>query len=321
MDNLTAIKESCFRYFEGKADYRIETLIREFISSEQGNYELFRSWEKDWVASHTPTIPQINSFNKLRSDISERRKRRIMFRSFAAAASVAVLVGLTSLLLQRYEAAPDPKIYVVETTYQERTKVILPDSTQVWLNSASRLSYTDDFMTKNREVQISGEAFFDVVRKNDMPFVVKFQENTITVKGTKFNVTAYGMEDKVYAALVEGKIEFAGSTVKVDMNPGEMLSYDMTTKDILKCRADLSSQISWVDGRLDYSSITLEQFLTRLSSIYGFKVDYRPHKYVNHTFCINLSTNESLNDVLDAISIIVPISWSYSDGVVTVTEK
>ena len=203
----------------------------------------------------------------------------------------------------------------------ERTKVILPDSTQVWLNSASRLSYTDAFMTKNREVQISGEAFFDVVRKNDMPFVVKFQENTITVKGTKFNVTAYGMEDKVYAALVEGKIEFAGSTVKVDMNPGEMLSYDMTTKDILKCKADLSSQISWVDGRLDYSSITLEQFLTRLSSIYGFKVDYRPHKYVNHTFCINLSTNESLNDVLDAISIIVPISWSYSDGVVTVTEK
>ena len=59
----------------------------------------------------------------------------------------------------------------------------------------------------------------------------------------------------------------------------------------------------------------------RLSSIYGFKVKYDPVKYVNHTFRIILSTNESLNDVLDAVSIIVPFDWKYEDGIVTVIEK
>jgi ferric-dicitrate binding protein FerR (iron transport regulator) len=233
---------------------------------------------------------------------------------------MAVLLGIFSLNTDSVEIS-EPRLYVVETGYQERTKVVLPDSTQVWLNAASRLTYTDDFMVNNREVEIAGEAFFDVTRNEELPFVVRFAGNTITVKGTRFNVTAYDVEDKVYAALVEGCIEFAGNIVKLDMNPGELLSYDTNSEDVVKCKADLSSHVSWVGGKLDYSAITLDQLLTRLSSIYGFKVKYDPVKYVNHTFRIILSTNESLNDVLDAVSIIVPFDWKYEDGIVTIIEK
>lgn len=319
MDKQTA-KECCFRYFEGAADYRTEQVIREFLQSDAANLEEFRSWEKEWSRDCTPTILQINSFNKLRSRIKYRRVRRLGFWCASVAAVLAVLFGIFSLNTDSVEIS-EPRLYVVETGYQERTKVVLPDSTQVWLNAASRLAYTDDFMVNNREVEIAGEAFFDVTRNEELPFVVRFAGNTITVKGTRFNLTAYDVEDKVYAALVEGCIEFAGNTVKLDMNPGELLSYDTRSEDVIKCKADLSSHVSWVGGKLDYSAITLDQLLTRLSSIYGFKLQYDPVKYVSHTFRIILSTNESLNDVLDAVSIIVPIDWKYEDGVVTVIEK
>lgn len=319
MDKQTA-KECCFRYFEGTADYRTEQVVREFLQSDAANLEEFRSWEKEWSRDCTPTILQINSFNKLRNRIKYRRVRRLGFWCASVAAVLAVLFGIFSLNTDSVEIS-EPRLYVVETGYQERTKVVLPDSTQVWLNAASRLAYTDDFMVNNREVEIAGEAFFDVTRNEELPFVVRFAGNTITVKGTRFNLTAYDVEDKVYAALVEGCIEFAGNTVKLDMNPGELLSYDTRTEDVIKCKADLSSHVSWVGGKLDYSAITLDQLLTRLSSIYGFKLQYDPVKYVSHTFRIILSTNESLNDVLDAVSIIVPIDWKYEDGVVTVIEK
>lgn len=319
MDKQTA-KECCFRYFEGTADYRTEQVVREFLQSDAANLEEFRSWEKEWSRDCTPTILQINSFNKLRNRIKYRRVRRLGFWCASVAAVLAVLFGIFSLNTDSVEIS-EPRLYVVETGYQERTKVVLPDSTQVWLNAASRLAYTDDFMVNNREVEIAGEAFFDVTRNEELPFVVRFAGNTITVKGTRFNLTAYDVEDKVYAALVEGCIEFAGNTVKLDMNPGELLSYDKRSEDVIKCKADLSSHVSWVGGKLDYSAITLDQLLTRLSSIYGFKLQYDPVKYVSHTFRIILSTNESLNDVLDAVSIIVPIDWKYEDGVVTVIEK
>ena len=319
MDKQTA-KECCFRYFEGTADYRTEQVVREFLQSDAANLEEFRSWEKEWSRDYTPTILQIDSFNKLRSRIKYRRIRRLGLWCTSVAAVLAVLFGIFSLNTDSVEIS-EPRLYVVETGYQERTKVVLPDSTQVWLNAASRLAYTDDFMVNNREVEIAGEAFFDVTRNEELPFVVRFAGNTITVKGTRFNVTAYDVEDKVYAALVEGCIEFAGNTVKLDMNPGELLSYDTNSEDVVKCKADLSSHVSWVGGKLDYSAITLDQLLTRLSSIYGFKVKYDPVKYVNHTFRIILSTNESLNDVLDAVSIIVPFDWKYEDGIVTVIEK
>ena len=233
MDKQTA-KECCFRYFEGAADYRTEQTVREFLQSDAAFLEEFRSWEKEWSRDYTPTILQIDSFNKLRSRIKYRRIRRLGLWCTSVAAVLAVLFGIFSLNTDSVEIS-EPRLYVVETGYQERTKVVLPDSTQVWLNAASRLAYTDDFMVHNREVEITGEAFFDVTRNEELPFVVRFAGNTITVKGTRFNVTAYDVEDKVYAALVEGCIEFAGNTVKLDMNPGELLSYDTNSEDVVKC--------------------------------------------------------------------------------------
>ena len=317
MDKKTA-KELCFRYFEGTADFETENDVRNYLLSEENLVE-FRSWEKEWESIYTPTIPQINSFNRIRAKISKRRRRHALV--YVASVAAVVMLGLVIPFMLKDEVVSEPKVYVVETSYQERTKVILPDSTQVWLNSASCLSYTDDFLTENRQVEICGEAFFDVTHHNTLPFVVKFGNNVVTVKGTKFNVTAYSAENKVYAALLEGAIEFTGESVQLNMNPGEILAYDLKTKDMLKYKTDVSSCVTWMNGKLDYSSITLEPLLIRLSSIYGFNLHYNPQKYSNYTFRIKLSTNESLADVLDAISLIIPIRWTHENGTVTVIEK
>ena len=132
MDKQTA-KECCCRYFEGAADYRTEQTVREFLQSDAANLEEFRSWEKEWSRDCAPTILQINSFNKLRSRIKYRRVRRLGFWCASVAAGLAVLFGIFSLNTDSVEIS-EPRLYVVETGYQERTKVVLPDSTQVWLN-------------------------------------------------------------------------------------------------------------------------------------------------------------------------------------------
>ena len=100
MDKQTA-KECCFRYFEGAADYRTEQTVREFLQSDAANLEEFRSWEKEWSRDCTPTILQINSFNKLRSRIKYRRVRRLGFWCASVAAVLAVLFGIFSLNYRR----------------------------------------------------------------------------------------------------------------------------------------------------------------------------------------------------------------------------
>ncbi len=102
----------------------------------------------------------------------------------------------------------------MSTTHGSRSKLVLPDSSVVWLNSGSRLTYDKDFGTSNRATQLTGEAFFEV-RKGKTPFTVQAAQMHIKVMGTAFNVKAYDNEP-VETSLIHGRVE-----VTLDKRPGE----------------------------------------------------------------------------------------------------
>lgn len=317
MDN---IKDVCFSYFNGTSGVEDERAVLKFINESDANRQVFEDWKREW-RQQTPGYPQVFSFNRLKSEIQRRKKARTRRLVFSSAAALALLVVSGIMLYSGHDDFAAPENHIVRTGYNEKTKVILPDNSTVWLNAGSSLSYSEDFIAETREVSLVGEAYFDVVKIQDSPFVVHVSGSDITVKGTRFNVTAYSNEEEIAASLIEGSIVFASDKVSVEMIPGEQLVYNVYTEDITKTKIDTRPSISWINGKLDYASISLQKLLDRLSSLYGVEFHYTPIKYKNRQFRIKLNDSEPIEDILNAISVILPIEYSIDGDIITVTES
>ena len=308
-------KTLCYSYFAGEISRKAATQIRAFLAESEANRALFREWEAEWKTGHIPTLYQIDSYKKLRRRIIRRHNLRTL--SWAVGAAAAAIGLILMLLPGKGKEAPQvipsiPNVFTVETRDCEQTKVILTDSTLVWLNAASRLSYTDEYMT-DRRVKLSGEGYFDVRHNPSAPFTVEMGENRITVSGTKFNACAYPGEGEVEAALLEGCIAFCNASVQVDMQPGEILSYRLSDDNLKKYSGDVRSRTSWLRGTLECTSISLDRLLARISSIYGVDIRYSGENTQEFGFILNLK--ESLPNILDALSCIRPITWKQEDGI------
>ncbi|MBN8857325.1 MAG: FecR family protein [Sphingobacteriales bacterium] len=168
--------------------------------------------------------------------IPKPEKKKMLFPAgkMLAAASVAALLVLTVWLVWTGRgkkavpvAASGVKDSVTVAFNGERKKVLLPDSTAVHLNSGSRLSYNKDFGKGNRQVWLSGEAFFEVTKDAAHPFLVNTDRMTVKVLGTVFNVKAYNTKEDIETTVVEGKVEVSlkeGAEKKVILLPSEKIS-------------------------------------------------------------------------------------------------
>lgn len=314
-----SLKKSCSDYFSGTLNNVKASEINNYLKFEEGAEEEFRQAEKDWEENAVPTISQISLFSEICEKIETRKRARATYWSIASSAVAVAAALILALVLPARRAdvpvtvLPQNVICSIETGFGEKTKVVLPDSTQIWLNSASKITYDETTFLSDRRVTLEGEACFDVTHCDGAQFVVDVAGNSITVLGTKFDVAAYGNEPYIEAALLEGSIEFTSSNAVVELHPGEKLSYNLDRDDLLKVKCDVSKSISWMENKLEYSSITLDRLLERISSISGAQISYTPAKLTHHPFSIMLNTRESVSNILNAVAFVLPITWSYDE--------
>ncbi len=155
----------------------------------------------------------------------------------------------------------------------QRSFVTLPDGSTVALNSDSRIRYSTGFNKGERNVQLEGEAYFDVAENKDLPFVVTAQEMEITVLGTKFNVKAYDDEPSVTATLIQGKIKAVAGNMTEIITPNKMVVYDRELSSLKVDKvSDASAITEWKDGRLIFSGETLEEIARILERRYDVAV-------------------------------------------------
>ena len=179
--------------------------------------------------------------------------------------------GTYSFYLYRNTETADNR-FALETAYGEKSKLILADGTVVWLNAGSSLQYAGNFNSKNREVFLTGEAYFEVTKQSDgTPFVVKTDQYSVLVKGTKFNVSSYPEDLSAKTTLLEGSIDILYKGRHIPVAPGELLSLDKQNGSFSRQKVQASQYKSWTEGRVEYDKITLNELAVRLSrKRYGF---------------------------------------------------
>lgn len=161
--------------------------------------------------------------------------------------------------------------------------VLLEDSTEVWLNAGSKLSYPVVFVGKQREVRLEGEAYFKVAKDPDRPFRVILQKQTIEVLGTEFNVSAYPAEN-CYTTLVNGKIKVGTQQGENKILTPGMQCIQKTDGSVFTRKVKVGDIVSWRQGVFVLEEQSLKEIMSKLERWYDFSVFYQEEKVKNITF-------------------------------------
>lgn len=219
-----------------------------------------------------------------------------------------------------------------------RTKVVLPDSSVVWLNAGSKLTYAQSFGSAQRAVTLTGEAYFDVV-KNKVPFVIYTNGAQIKVLGTAFNVRSYPKEKKIETSLVHGRVEVSldkNPEDKFFLKPNQKLTLNLSPiTDKKKRRKELTplavfselsylndetiAETSWVDNKLVFDDESFEEVANRMERWYGVSIQIKYEKLKTERYT-GVFEKENVWQALEAMRIITPFRYSVKNNEIIITQ-
>ena len=194
-----------------------------------------------------------------------------------------------------------------------RIKFTLPDGSFGWLNSGSTLKYALNF-SKTREVQLSGQAFFNVKHKDVNKFVVKTKYLDVEVKGTCFDVAAYDDEDEIDVTLERGSVLLKSEKffAPIEMKPDEQVSYNITKQTFTKTNVAAQNFSAWKEGKMMLRNASLEELAKQLSRWYNVDVRIQNKQHADFRYRATFE-DENLDEVLRLLKISSPLDYKIEE--------
>jgi len=191
--------------------------------------------------------------------------------------------------------------------FGNRSKVTLSDNTIVWLNAGSRLIYPSKFTGEQREVMLFGEAYFEVTKNVEMPFVVKTTSIDVKVLGTEFNVSAYPDDNVVQTVLKSGSVSILRNHGNIFekvlvLTPNQMALFDKTTQDSKIYTVDANDYTIWTKGLLSFDDLEMSRVLKSLERYYNIQIRYADPMVGSQRISGKLDLNKNLNEVFEYMS-------------------
>lgn len=171
-------------------------------------------------------------------------------------------------------AAVQGRWNTISTPLGGKYKLLLPDGSRVWLNAGSDLRFPAVFEDSRREVELTGEAYFDVARNEHAPFRVKVNGLTVDVLGTHFNVKAYSDEPLVQATLIEGSVKVSTHAGAELLYPGKQASLDKAKKQLEIRAANIKDVLAWKNDLFHFSKESLEDVMRKIGRWYNVEIIY-----------------------------------------------
>jgi len=222
------------------------------------------------------------------------------------------------------KATNNAKFNEVIIPFGKKSKLVLGDGTTVWLNAGSRFAFPQEFNGKKREVFLDGEAYFEVAKNVNKPFIVSTAEINVEVLGTRFNVSAYKSDNLCETVLLEGSVNIWDNTrlftEKIQMVPNQKATYDKTGKNIaLKSELESGRYISWVNGWYEFKNEDFELVLKKLEKYYNINFEY-DQTVISKILPVSgkLDLKESLNEVMIVLSRVTKFEYQITGKIVTI---
>jgi ferric-dicitrate binding protein FerR (iron transport regulator) len=282
-------------------------------------------------------------------EIAQRRRRRLRRRGalVGALAALLIILGVWAVTptKTRPSAPATAKVTEVQTRMGTRTNLLLPDGTSVWLNAGSSLTYPTAFSGPNREVELEGEAFFDVASNPQHPFIVHASSVNIRVLGTSFDVKAYRRDKTMETTLIKGSIEVtfrnrplsrivlkpnqklviaAADTAAATALPTKAASIAAPQVNIQKPTYEAHTgaiiETSWTDNKLVFQDETFQDLATQMERWYGIAVAFDTPKLGELRFTGSFQ-KETIQQALEALQLTAQFKYIINGNQITIYER
>ncbi|MCP3895593.1 MAG: FecR domain-containing protein [Bacteroides sp.] len=287
-------------------------------------------WDKAERMNTASTVNADKSLTKI-SDVIWRDSRSLRllnyYKIYSVAASILLLFMLGSSVWFYQKASVQPgEVYVMTCGRQTVDSVVLPDGTRVLISSGSKLTYPKTFQGAERRVQLSGQAFFDVVKNKKKPFIVQTEQMEVTALGTAFEVFSFDQDVEGETVLLNGKVKIAMTGVpgtkqaEYILHPNQKLSVRKGEKVKIE-KVDANAYSAWRSkGCLSFDNESLSMIIPRLERWYNKDIECDPQvaKMYRFSFTIN---DETCNDVLRMLSKTSPLVCEEIEGVYKIRKK
>ena len=362
----TEIDNLILRYLSGETSEQETRQIQEWLQGKKENRQLFARHKKLWLGCRELAgydAEQVKS-DRIKVDLKirnfelqlklNRANWRIRLLSYAA--SVILLIGMTSLWYVMRKDTPVKQHIIaftggeIEAPYGSKSLITLPDGSKVWLNAGSKMSYPPDFGVTSRNVYLTGEAYFDVAKMEEIPFFVNTDVMKIKVYGTTFNVKAYKDDDIVEATLDSGAISIIRNdspNQEISVEPNQKITIPRNKQKIPASPATASNSNStatstvmpkpleslniqkvksteaitaWKDNRMIFDQEPLESLAKQLERRYNVQVHFSDERIKSIRFTAAIK-EMPIDQVLEAISLSSPIRYRIKGTEVTLMEN
>ncbi len=200
-----------------------------------------------------------------------------------------------------------PKYITSETVFNTITtprggqyQLALPDGSKVWMNNASSIKFPVAFSGNTREVVLSGEAYFEVAKNPNKPFIVHVNDLEVKVLGTHFNIMCYSDESSIKTTLIEGSVKLSKGNLSELLYPGKIASFQHQSFTVAD--ADIEQELAWKNGYFIFNKSDIETIMRQLARWYDVNVNYEGAKPKN-LFVGQIKKEASLAESLKIIEL------------------
>lgn len=241
-------------------------------------------------------------------------------QAFTEADGTRVKSSAAVLSYSATDATAAPVYNTLEIPRGGEYRVVLPDSSVVWLNAASSLRFPTRFSGSTRNVYLSGEAYFEIAKNKSKPFIVSINNITVTVTGTQFNVKGYPDESYVNTTLVEGGVKLSTTdhpaAKPVLLRPGYQAVWE--NKQITVKEAYLEEALAWKNGFFVFRSEPIGSIMRKLSRWYDVEVQFPDAAATDVRFTGTIRKYESIQKVLEMLALTQKVKFKIDDKKISV---
>jgi len=316
------IEQKLNDFFSGSISEEDLRYLEEWKNLSPSNREIFNQSEKVWhslqLLNEMKRYNPQKALQQINRRIYQKTSQRwwLIWQRVAAFLVLPLMATAVWLLLndqpgETYSEMPVQQTF--STPPGVKAKFYLPDSTAVWLNSSSSITFPSYFSGDLRQVITKGEVFLDVYKDQEKPFVVSMGKLHVRVLGTRFNVINYEQENRSEIILQSGNVELCSGNIEQPrtlsgMDPGELAVFNKTDNAVEIKKVNTEKYLSWIDGKLIFKDDPMDEVVRKLNRWFNVEIEIADpsiHEYVyTATF-----QDESVDQILELLAMSAPISY------------
>lgn len=321
--NLKVDKALIEKYLEGNCNDEELLRIHNFLKEENAQELFDKVWDERWAHQIKTNTSQVNAgqmaawkrsiHEKINKEFPNEEKIRIPFLKKTGIwkyAAIWILIMFAGFFVVHITKTPKEPVLTYIQKYNpngRRTIITLPDSSQVYLGAGSKLSYAARFSGKTREIRLEGEAFFEVTKNPDKPFIIHTGNITTKVLGTSFKVTAF-LNKPVTVLVSTGKVRVdrhAADRVEsiAVLTPGQTVTWNEKRHEKISGTVPVSEITGWKDGLLVFNETRLSEIASVLERWYNVKIVFKNKRTADQLMKVNLTANVPVNTLMKILSV------------------